>query len=104
MAVVNINQGTNSIELDFAPNGIIRKTSYPKSAFGFFEFKDFEGVMIVQITAISDNLTPSQIAGVTLAETPIAPDPTILRIQNWDNVALATTEELYEKIKAFINS
>ena len=102
--IVNINQGTNSIELDFAPSGSVRKTSYSKSAFGFFEFKDFEGVKIVQITAISDNLTPSQIAGVALVETPIAPDPTILRVQNWDNVALTTTKELYEKIRAFINS
>jgi hypothetical protein len=104
MAVVDITEFANAIELDFAPSGITRKVIYPRSSFGFVTYMDFLGTFVTQVTSISENLVPSQITGVALNETPNAPDPNIIRIRNWNNVLVDNNAELYEKIKVFMVS
>jgi hypothetical protein len=104
MALIDINEGLNSVELDFSPSGIVRKTSYPKQSFGFLDYKDFVGTMTVQITAISVNLTPSQIVGVAFNEITAPPDDSIIMVRNWNGTLIQSTEELYEKLKTFVNS
>ena len=104
MALIDINQGLNSVELDYTPSGVTNKALYPKHSFGLLESKPFQGVMVVRVVSNFQNLTSSQIMGVAFNEITAPPDDSIIMVRNWNGTLIESTEELYEKLKTFVNS